>query len=150
MEHQKAVSVTYNLKQSQVSCWYVVECNDWRKPGVVQMLHCRALLFVSHYAAVNHFAVSVNAEVESTGKKTDAHYTEYQPEYETHKQDVENRRNGLHQSIDHDLFKIQTNHTRILAYISCAMAQILSFMAIILVNRILYPVSLKLRSPCNL
>lgn len=114
MKTLAAMSVTYNLKQSQVSCWYVVECNDWLEPGVIKMLHLLTLQSALHLAAVDQFAICINTVAKSTGKKTNAHYTENQPEYETHQQDIENCRNSLYQSIDHNL-----KHIRNKSYKNC-------------------------------
>ena len=45
----------------------------------------------------------INTFVELATKELDSHDGENEPEHKTHQQYIENRGNGVHQSIDHNL-----------------------------------------------
>lgn len=92
-----------DLKKSQIGVHNVVEVDARVGPRVVG---AHALVHVGDEFVGEWFAaVAIDAFVEATGEQLHAHDAEYEPEDETHEQDVEYGRYGTDESIHDHLYR---------------------------------------------
>ena len=91
------------LEKRQVGVTNVVEGDLWVYPG--EVLLCTLPLVVDH-RHLQPLPVVVKAFVKLSTKELDAHDGKDEPEDETDQQDVDDWGDGVHQCVDHNLYKI--------------------------------------------
>ena len=96
-------SCAYHLEERQVALDDVVEVDLRVDPRVAAVAEPQAIGAVDHDGRTELLAAGVDALVELAAKQLDAGDTEDQPEDEADEQDVDDRRDGVHQRVDDDL-----------------------------------------------
>jgi len=91
------------LKESEIGDDDVVKVDFWIRPSVVEMRHLQTNGLIWNQRSVDQSIILVYAASKPTSKQTDAHDAEYEPEYETDEQHVQDGRDRLDQCIHNHL-----------------------------------------------